>query len=194
MEDTIKKPKGRHSAPKAATERITGKEEPYAYEIEDVVFGTFKVLNTANGWWLDRKKVERLIDAYKIDANDEEACVYAGIFVSNLKYFNELHPDFLLVKTACHNVLGLKAKKALAAKVEQSPEWYLERKRKSEYSTRSEVTDPNADAMAETTKQLKEALEAVGKLDEHGTPPTTDGNSNPSAGDNPKPETGPTPS
>lgn len=157
-----KRPKGKRSLPKSATERQTGKKEPYAYTIKDVAFGEFKVLNSANAWWLERLKVQKLIDAFKIDANDDEACAYAGILPKTFAYFKELHPDFLGVKSACKQTLGLKAKAALARKVEKEPEWYLERKRKDEYSTRSEVTGANGrelyDGLTAELRELGEAL------------------------------------
>lgn len=158
-----RKPKGRYSAPRGdPTKRQTGKKEPYAYTIKDKAFGEFNVLNTANGWWAERGKVERLIDAYKIDANDDEACFYAGILRTNLQYFQEQHPEFLYIKHACRQNLGMKAKIALANKIEKEPEWYLERKRKDEYSTRSEVTGANGrelfDGLTAELRELGEAL------------------------------------
>lgn len=147
---------------KAPEERVTGKEDPYAYTIVDKTFGEFKVLNSAKAWWLDKGKVQHLIDAYKIDANDDEACSYAGISLDQLRYFKETHPDFSLVKHACHQILGLKAKQALAKKVENEPEWYLERRRKDEYSTRSEQTGANGrdlyDGLTQEVRNLTETL------------------------------------
>lgn len=158
---TIEKPKGKHSARKGE-ERMTGKKEPYAYTIKDKTFGELKVLNSANAWWLEQTKVQHLIDAYKIDANDEEACSYAGISLRQLKYFNELHPDFCTIKQACYQVLGLTAKQALARKVTENPEWYLTRKRKDEYSPRIETTGPDGrglyEELSEDLRQLGEEL------------------------------------
>lgn len=162
--DIVNKPKGRHSKRMDLNNRQTGKPSKYAYTIKDKVFGEFHVLNTANGWWGEKEKVLRLIDSYKIDANDDEACVYAGILRINLQYFQEIHPEFLYIKSACRQVLGLKAKKALAEKVEQNPEWYLERKRKDEYSPRIENTGPNGrDLFQEVTDKLNKTISDVKK-------------------------------
>ena len=145
----------------ARLNRQTGKAEPYAYIITDRAFPDFKVLNTANGWWLDKGKVENLLNAYKIDANDDEACSYAGISIDQLKYFKGLHPEFSAIKQACGQILGIKAKKALAAKIEENPEWYLEHRRREEYSTRQEISDPEREKIDEQTKKLNEMIELM---------------------------------
>lgn len=169
--------------------RQTGKPGMYAGEIKDVNFGIFQVLNTANAWFGDLGKVQRLIDAYKIDANDLEACAYAGISPEQLRYFNELHPDFSRVKSACYQVLGLAAKNALAKKVQagENVDWYLSRKRKEEYTERQEITDPNAMALDEHTKTLRELLDRVAEH-EYGKQPEQP-SSVPSSGDVAKSET-----
>lgn len=147
---------------KKPEERVTGKENPYAYTIKDVAFGEFKVLNTANAWWIDRAKVQRLIDAYKIDANNEEACAYSGITITQLKYFQTLHQEFYTIKDACRQLLGLQAKQALATKVKSgvSAEWYLERRRKDEYSLRVENTGADGRDLFE---QLSEKYNKLNK-------------------------------
>lgn len=173
-DSATQKPKGRRSRRKSdPTQRQTGKEDVYAYTITDKTFGEFHVLNTANAWWAERTKVEHLIDAYKIDANDDEACAYAGISPRQHQYFQELHQDFCFVKSACRQVLGLKAKKALAEKIEREPEWYLERKRKDEYSTRSEVTGANGrdlyDGLTSEIRELGETLRSEKPHDHSST-------------------------
>lgn len=123
------------------TLRQTGKDEPYAYTITDVNFGEFKVLNTANGWWLDQQKVQLLIAAYKIDASDEEACAYAGIRAENLRYFKDMHPDFLHVKAACKQLPFLTARNTIVSGLASDSKMaldYMERKRKHEFGRRDE--------------------------------------------------------
>jgi hypothetical protein len=126
---------------KDPTDRQTGKEEKYAYTITDKSFGEFKVLNSANAWWLDQLKVRDLIAAYKIDSTDEEACAYAGVSLEQLRYFKTLHPDFSLVKHACKQLPMLKARKTLNDSLDQPvhAQWFLERKRKAEFSKREET-------------------------------------------------------
>jgi hypothetical protein len=126
---------------KDPTDRQTGKEEKYAYTITDKCFGDFKVLNSANSWWIDQIKVRDLIAAYKIDSTDEEACAYAGISLAMLRYFRELHPEFSLVKQACKQLPLLKARKTINDHLDEPvhAEWFLERKRKAEFSKREET-------------------------------------------------------
>lgn len=136
------KPKGKNSL-KKGIDRQTGKKEPYAYVIKDAVFGEFKVLNTANAWWADASKVRRLIDAYKIDCTDAEACIYAGILYKTLGYFQTLHPEFLGIKAACKELPCLVARQTIntALKNNAGDAWkYLERKRKHEFGPNIDVT------------------------------------------------------
>jgi hypothetical protein len=123
--------------------RQTGKEEEYAYTITDVSFGEFKVLNTANGWWLDRRKVENLISAFKIDATDTEACVYAGIKKHQLDYFIELHPDFSEIREALKELPTLKARQTVVSKLGENfnnAMQYLKRKRRKEFGDSIDAT------------------------------------------------------
>jgi len=171
------KPKGRYSPPKDPDRRkdperrLTGKAAPIAYVLEDKAYGKIEVLNSSRAWWLDRSKVERIFEAYKIDANDEEACSYAGITLAQLRGFKETHPQFHQAKLACQQVLGLRAKKAIADKIEQNPEWYLERKRKDEYSTRVEQTGANGRSLYDGLAQQYENL--VNNVEQHTRTPDT---------------------
>jgi hypothetical protein len=121
--------------------RQTGKAEQYLHIINDTNFEDFYVLNTANGWWLNRVKVELLVAAYKIDCTDEEACSYAGISMEQLKYFKELHPDFSRVKTACKQLPFLTARNTIVSGLATDHKLaleYMERKKKFEFGKRDE--------------------------------------------------------
>ena len=153
------------------TLRQTGKDEPYAYTITDVNFGEFKVLNTANGWWLNQQKVELLIAAYKIDASDEEACAYAGIRAENLRYFKDMHPDFLHVKAACKQLPFLTARNTIVSGLAKDTKMaldYMGRKRKHEFGRRDEhVVIP-------TEKTLEDLIDDYEKEDANNNQQTTD--------------------
>jgi hypothetical protein len=128
--------KGKRSAKKDALGRQTGKQEPYAYTIKDNAFEPFHVLNTANGWWIDKTKVDRLITAFKLDCTIQEACVYAGISIRSYQYFNELHPDFCNIIDACRQLPSLKARETVVKKMAESyanAVDYLKRKKKDEF-------------------------------------------------------------
>ena len=132
-----KKPKGKRSAKKGAlVTRQTGKKDKYAYTITDVVFEDFKVLNSANAWWLEKYKVVALLEVYKMDGTDEEACANAGILLSRLRHFRELHPEFLQVKQACKRLPTLVARKCIndSLSKNEAVAWrYLEKKAALEF-------------------------------------------------------------
>lgn len=65
-----------------------------AYEITSPYFETLNVLKSANAWWMDRGKVDKLIDAFKQGHMISTACFYAGISRDQWQYFNNLHPQF----------------------------------------------------------------------------------------------------
>lgn len=126
-----------------AKKRQTGKDTEFAYTITDKIYGEFKVLNSANAWWLDKVKVENLITAYKYDAPDEEAIISAGITTENLRYFKELHPDFSRIKATCKEVPNLKARQTVVNKSSESYSNamdYLKRKKKLEFGDNTDVT------------------------------------------------------
>lgn len=142
FKDNNTKPRGRRSAPKSE-ERMTGKNDPYAYIFKDPTLGELKVLNSSNAWWLDSVKLQKLIDSYKLYATDDQACFYAGITTNQLEYFQKLHPDFYGIKHACKQYPNLSAKKKVVGDIEKSTEtakWWLERTEKDTFSTRQEQT------------------------------------------------------
>jgi hypothetical protein len=164
-----RKPKGRRSAPKADERRIAKLGNPaYAYTFKDPNVGQMDVLNTDAGWWigeLGKVKVQKLIDSWKMDLNDDEACFYAGITVAQLKYFQRLHPELYTIKHMCKQNLGIHAKKNFAKQVEsgEAALMYLRLKRKDEgYNPRVEVTGENGrdlyDGLSQEIKKLGEAL------------------------------------
>ena len=124
--------------------RQTGKLTVYAYTIKDAAFGSFKVLNTSNAWWKDRLKVDKLIDAYKFECTDKEACYYAGISLAQLEYFLKLHPEFYGIKDACNQALGLFARQHFAKRVKAGDDvavmTYLKKKHKAEFAGQMDVT------------------------------------------------------
>lgn len=74
-----------------------------AYTIKDVNFQPLNVYASANAWWMDRRKVERLIEAFKAGHMVKDSCFYAGISEAQWKYFNEIHPEFSPVREACES-------------------------------------------------------------------------------------------
>jgi hypothetical protein len=163
-----RKRKGRRSAPKAEL-RVIGKDRaPYAYIFNDPRTGPMAVLNSANGWWIGvegQVKLQKLVDAYCFYMTDVEACSYAGITGGNLKYFQELHPDFYTIKDVAKSQPDIHAKKMLvqaASKDAGWAAWWISRTQKETFSTRIDVGGTNGrdlfDGLAQEIRQLGESL------------------------------------
>ena len=95
----------------------------------------FPVKFTYNGWWIDRRKLERLVEGFRADFNNKEACSHAGISEQDLHYFLQVHPEFSNNIAACKSEVGMMAKRVVAERIEDIAEWYLTHRRSYEYST-----------------------------------------------------------
>jgi hypothetical protein len=86
--------------------------------------------------------INKLEQAFSLGCSDLEACFYAGIGKTALYEYQNEHPDFTERKAQLKEKLVLKARTVLAKALEQEDEntakWYLERKKKEEFSTRVE--------------------------------------------------------
>ena len=146
-----------------AEARQTGKKSPYAYTFKDANLGEMPVLNSANAWWLDPVKVQKLVDAYKFHATDRMACYYAGISATQLSYFQELHPDFYMIKDGCKADANLRARKRIVGDIDKDTAnaWkWLERTEKETFSPRMEATGANGrDLVDGLTAQVRAMLD-----------------------------------
>lgn len=162
--------KGRRSLP-IAENRKTGKKEPYAYTFKDRHLGELKVLSSANAWWDDDGvKLQLLINAYKFYATDEQACYYAGISMTQLKYFQELHPGFYPIKHACKQSPNILARKTIVDRVSKDPDlarWWLERTEKDAFSSRQENTGAGGrDLFEQASQELKSLGEKLRNIEQ----------------------------
>lgn len=93
-------------------------------------------------WWLDSEKLLKLEQAFAIGCTDKEACSYAEITEHQLYYYqNEINKDFAARKEELKEKPILKARQTVVKSLDE-PEhakWYLERKRKNEFSQRIET-------------------------------------------------------
>lgn len=162
---------GKRSLPKTQSLKKTG-VQMYAYSITDNGFDELFVKNSANAWWMDKGKVQKLIDAYKIDCIDEEAVVHAGISMNKLRYFREQHPEFSLVKQACLNALGIKARTRLALEIEKNANaayLYLEKKdaRQEKKAEDNKEVKPNAVVFVDFGEPLPKELQEANQDTDH---------------------------
>lgn len=88
--------------------------------------------------------IAKLEQAFSLGASDLEACFYAGIGKTSLYRYQEEHPEFTERKKALKEKLVLKARSVVADALEnkdkQTAQWYLERRKKDEFSIRQEQT------------------------------------------------------
>lgn len=90
----------------------------------------------------DEKVVEKLEEAFAMDCTVSEACLFAGIdrktYYNNVKQGDELFLRF----EALRDTPILKARSTIVRGLERSSsdaQWYLSRKRKAEFSEKTEV-------------------------------------------------------
>lgn len=105
----------------------------------------------------------KLEQAYSIDSTDEEACIFAGIGLSTLYSYQNENPKFIERKRLLKEKLALKARTVIADALnnndESTAKWYLERKKKDEFSTKSELGGVLA-----IHQEVKPDLEAIKEL------------------------------
>lgn len=87
--------------------------------------------------------IDKLEEAFAWGCTDIEACLHAGIARQTLYKYQEVHPEFIDRKEAIKNTPYLLARGAVIKAFKKDPKLalsYLERKKKDEFSLRSEVT------------------------------------------------------
>ena len=97
--------------------------------------------------------LEKLRQAFAIDATIDEACFYAGIDQSTYHIWKKKEPKQFEQLEALRNTPILAARQTIATGIKSDPQLalkYLERKRKAEFSTRAEVTGKDGEAMMPT--------------------------------------------
>lgn len=113
------------------------------YVIEDKYFGKLKVKRSANAWWMDRGKVERLIMGYKMDCRGQECRFLAGISEDQLKYFKKIHPEFSTILDDMRSMPSIKARTTIMRALDSDPataKWWLERKHPDEFKERKDIS------------------------------------------------------
>ena len=88
--------------------------------------------------------VNKLEQAFSMGCSDLEACLFADISKQTLYNYQEKHPEFLDRKAMLKEKMIFKARSVIADalnnKDKDTAKWYLERKSKSEFGTRTEIT------------------------------------------------------
>lgn len=86
--------------------------------------------------------ITKLEQAFSIGCSDDEACIYADISRMTLHRYQKDNPEFCDRKELLKQKLVLKARTNIATKINEGDidvsKWYAERKRKDEFSTKTE--------------------------------------------------------
>ena len=92
---------------------------------------------------MTEKVLQKLEEAFAFGCSDLEACLYADIEARTLYYYQEKHPKFIQRKELLKQNPVLRARNTVVKALTDDPDLamkYLERKVKSEFSLRSELT------------------------------------------------------
>lgn len=87
--------------------------------------------------------IDKLEEAFIMGSSDLEACLTAGIGKTTLYEYQKLNPDFAERKELLKNSPTLRARRTIAHQLEEgdvaTAKWYLERKKKDEFSTSADL-------------------------------------------------------
>jgi hypothetical protein len=113
--------------------------------------------------------VKKLEEVFAIGGSDEEACFWADISKQTLYDYQKLHPEYIDRKEQLKQKPFLKARQTVVKALEnpQHAQWYLERKKKSEFASRQEHTGPEGkelEIIFNDKQSTKIAKRIVGKL------------------------------
>lgn len=102
---------------------------------------------------MTEEALAKLTEAFSAGATDKEACAHAGIAVSTMMGYQANTPGFLEQKEALKEKPMIAARLLIARKAAtdiSTAQWYAERKKKDEFSTRTENTGKDGEALTVT--------------------------------------------
>ena len=94
--------------------------------------------------------IAKLEEAFAWGCSDIEACLWAGIAKQTLYLYQEKHPEFIDRKEALKENPVLLARKSVVRQLQRDGKLamdYLSRKKKDEFSARSEMTGKDGDKL-----------------------------------------------
>lgn len=98
--------------------------------------------------------IKKLEEAFALGCSDGEACFYADISKQTLYNYQKKHPEFVDRKEALKQRPVLMARQQLVKGLKDNPELslkYLERKLKSEFGLRHEITGKDGQPLTPTS-------------------------------------------
>jgi len=135
------------------------KKPEYQYIYKDAVFGELAVRKSANAWWTDKGKLDKLITAFKNGHDDVEARIYTGISADQLIYFQEVHPEFYRIKEDLRETANLLARSSVVTQMKNDGNLafkWLERKKSSEFGPKNNIGIAVQVNIGEKMREMKE--------------------------------------
>jgi hypothetical protein len=76
---------------------------------------------SANGWWMNQRKLYMLLSAFKMGMSIQEACNFATISIDQMKYFEQLYPKMRSLRKRLESEIVFRAMKSLNDGLEKNP-------------------------------------------------------------------------
>jgi hypothetical protein len=138
-------------------------QEEIAYTITLKSGREFNVRDSANAWWLNQHKVDKILVAFELGSTIIESCDYAGITLKQYKYFARIHPELAEIRKGFDSYPKIKARATLRKALEE-PKYalkYLEKKVPGEFGTvdaDAKVQEALALGWVQRKEDIKETL------------------------------------
>ena len=109
---------------------------------------------------MSKETIAKLEEVFSLGGSDSEACFYANISKQTLYNYQEKNPEFVDRKEALKEKPILKARQTVVKALDdpKDAQWFLERKRKEEFSFRQEVTGPEGKELKLLSEKQIETL------------------------------------
>lgn len=144
-----------HSVSEYVEVKLEGGDDRIAYVLQDIHHDDFVVYRSANAWWMNSRKVQNLIDAFKQGHLVETACYFAGITRGQWEYFNKVHPEFsgLREQIECHPMF-IRAINSVAGQLELDPKLSLSYLKSTHPKFKREKEKPVEPPLMQQTVQI----------------------------------------
>jgi len=109
---------------------------------------------------MTEETIRKLEEVFAIGGSDSEACFYADISKESLYAYCREHPEFTDRKEALKEKPILKARQTIVKALDdpKDAQWFLERKRKNEFSVKQELEHSGEIKQTLTKEQVDELI------------------------------------
>ena len=118
------------------------KKEGVAFVIKDVYNGDLEIKESANGWWMEEDKLEKLLQGLSDGHTIKTACALARVSRAQWQYFNKMHPEFMALVEIAEDWQTVRAIDTVNANLDDPAmaRWILE-KRHPKFKTKLTLSD-----------------------------------------------------